>query len=382
MIFSFIMNYNLLNQNFYIMKLDLNIQTLDNFLENKRWPYLIAGPCSAESEELVVNTAHALAEIGKVSVFRAGIWKPRTRPGSFEGVGEKGLPWLQRVKKETGLRVAVEVANPDHVEACLKAGIDVLWIGARTSVNPFSVQNIADAIKGVDITLMIKNPINPDLQLWMGALERVNKVGVKKMAAIHRGFSSYDESVFRNEPMWKLPIELKRLCPELPIICDPSHITGNKELIPFMAQKALDLDMDGLMIESHIHPQVAKSDAKQQVTPKELADIIRDLVLREPILKDGLKGELEMLRDEIDKIDEDIIQKISARMQIAGRIGEFKRKNEITVLQVNRWEEILNRRIDMGKAMGLSKRFMKEYLQLVHQESIRIQNEIMNKPFK
>ncbi len=364
------------------MKLDLNIQTLDNFLENKRWPYLIAGPCSAESEELVVSTAHALAEIGKVSVFRAGIWKPRTRPGSFEGVGEKGLPWLQRVKKETGLRVAVEVANPDHADACLKAGIDVLWIGARTSVNPFSVQNIADAIKGVDITVMVKNPINPDLQLWMGALERVNKAGIKKMAAIHRGFSSYDESVFRNEPMWKLPIELKRLCPELPIICDPSHITGNKELIPFMAQKALDLDMDGLMIESHIHPQVAKSDAKQQVTPKELADIIRDLVLREPVLKDGVKGELEMMRDEIDKIDEDIIQKISARMQIAGRIGEFKRKNEITVLQVNRWEEILNRRIDMGKAMGLSMRFMKEYLQLVHQESIRIQNEIMNKPLK
>ncbi len=361
------------------MKLELDILPLNNHLKNEKWPYLIAGPCSAESLEQLLSTARELARIGKVSVFRAGLWKPRTRPGNFEGVGEKGLEWLKIVKEETGLKVATEVAKPAHVEACLKYGVDVMWVGARTSVNPFAVQEIADSLKGNDVTVMVKNPINPDLQLWIGAIERINRAGVKRLAAIHRGFSSYDETIFRNSPMWSLPIELKTICPNLPIICDPSHITGKPELIPFMAQKALDLDMDGMMIESHIQPAVALSDAKQQVTPRELADILLGLVLREPNPDSPeSKSRLDELRSEIDILDEKIIQQISSRMKIASKIAEYKRDNNITILQVNRWEEILNHRIAFGMAMGLSERFMRKMLDLVHQESINIQTKIMN----
>ncbi len=361
------------------MKIELDLERFDNFLENKRWPFLISGPCSAETEEQMLSTAKELRKIEKVSAFRAGIWKPRTRPGSFEGVGEIGLKWLQLVKQETGFRTATEVASAAHVELCLKYDVDVLWVGARSSANPFSVQEIADAVRGTDIIVLVKNPINPDLQLWIGALERINKAGIKKLGAIHRGFSAYGENVFRNPPLWSLPIELKRLCPALPIICDPSHITGNRDLIPFMAQKALDLNMDGLMIESHIQPSVALSDAHQQITPLILSKLISDLVLRDPHLPNDKRSELDELRSQIDEIDETIIQKISERMKISQKIGELKHNMNVTVLQVSRWQQILEGRIALGKAMGLSGEFMEQYLDAIHQESIRIQEDILNK---
>ena len=264
------------------MKLDLNIQPLSSWIKTGKEPLLIAGPCSAETEEQLVATAHLLAKTGRVSALRAGIWKPRTRPGEFEGIGSIGLQWLKRAKEETGLPTAVEVATAKHVEEALKAGVDILWVGARSTVNPFTVQEIADALKGVDVPVMVKNPVNPDLSLWIGALERINNAGITKLAAIHRGFSSHEKTAFRNEPMWDMAISLKTHAPELPLINDPSHISGNRELIGYIAQKALDLDMQGLMIESHIDPSVAWTDAKQQVTPSALVEIIERLTLRKP----------------------------------------------------------------------------------------------------
>lgn len=361
-------------------KVDLEIEKIDNNLENPTWPLLIAGPCSAESEEQVMNTARQLLDTKRVSIFRAGIWKPRTRPNMFEGMGEEGLKWMQNVKKELGFKLATEVATAEHIDLALKYGIDVLWVGARTSANPFSVQNIADALSGTDITVLVKNPVNPDLQLWIGALERLNKAGIKKLAAIHRGFSSHERSVFRNAPMWNIPIELKAACPGLPIICDPSHICGNTELIPFIAQKALDMDMDGMMIESHINPSCALSDAKQQLTPKELGRLIYDLMLRSksPLGKSE-DEELMKLRNEIDKIDDDVFQSLSLRMKTSAMIGKYKRDNSIKILQMDRWSDIVHHRISMGQAMGLSEDFIKKFLDLIHQESINIQNTIMNK---
>jgi len=361
------------------MGLELKIENIDNNLQNAKWPILISGPCSAESEQQMLSTAIQLAETGKVSYFRAGLWKPRTRPGAFEGVGAKGLEWLKKVREVTGLKISTEVARAEHVELCLEAGLDMIWIGARTTTNPFSIQEVADALRGTDIPVLVKNPLNPDFQLWIGALERINRAGVKKLGAIHRGFSNYDEKVFRNSPMWDIPIELKRQCPEIPIITDPSHITGKRELVPFISQKALDLNMDGLMIESHINPDIAWSDNAQQVTPADLAQIIKELVLRK---NEGdnpaFKTQLEKLRLEIDQYDNDIIKIISARMNVAAKIGQYKRDNEVTILQMNRWEQILNQRVALGEAMGLSNSFMKRMLQLVHQESIRIQTDIMN----
>lgn len=362
------------------MKINLDIEPLDNLLVNKKWPFLIAGPCSAESEEQLIATAKELKKIGKVSAYRAGIWKPRTRPGMFEGVGQEGLKWMQNVKKETGLKVATEVANVEHVEACLKHDIDILWIGARSSANPFTVQSIADALRGSGTIVFVKNPVNPDLQLWIGALERINRAGIKRIGAIHRGFSPFRKTVFRNDPTWSIPLDLKTQCPDLPIICDPSHITGSRDLIGFMAQKALDLDMDGLMIESHINPEEALSDAAQQLTPRDLDKIIFDLVLREPVSNNHeFKTHLDKLRAEIDQLDEEIIQQLSARMKIAKKIGEYKRENDVTIFQMSRWEQLLEARIAVGTAMGLSEQFMKGMLQHVHQESIRIQTEVMNK---
>jgi len=361
------------------MGLDLKIENIDNNLQNAKWPILISGPCSAESEQQMLSTAIQLAETGKVSYFRAGLWKPRTRPGAFEGVGAKGLEWLKKVREVTGLKISTEVARAEHVELCLEAGLDMIWIGARTSTNPFSIQEVADALRGTDITVLVKNPLNPDFQLWIGALERINRAGVKKLGAIHRGFSNYDEKVFRNSPMWDIPIELKRQCPQIPIITDPSHITGKRELVPFISQKALDLNMDGLMIESHITPDIAWSDNAQQVTPAVLAQIIKELVLRKHEGDNpAFKTQLEKLRLEIDQYDNDIIKIISARMNVAAKIGQYKRDNEVTILQMNRWEQILNQRVALGEAMGLSNSFMKRMLQLVHQESIRIQTDIMN----
>jgi chorismate mutase len=361
------------------MKLNLNIENTENWLPTKT-PVVISGPCSVESEEQVLQTAQAIVKSKKVSILRGGIWKPRTRPNSFEGVGEEGLKWLKQAGEAVGLPVATEVANAEHVEACLKNGIDNLWIGARTTVNPFSVQEIADALKGVDIPVFVKNPITPDINLWVGALERINAVGINKLAAIHRGFASFDKSSYRNTPMWEIPIELKLMCPEIPMICDPSHIAGDKELLSYVAQKALDLDMEGLMIESHINPLIAKSDAKQQVTPLELDTLINNLIIREKHSEsEEFINKLEQLRSVIDDLDEELINKFSSRMAIIQKIGEYKHENNVTILQLERWEQILKNRSFLADKVGLSNEFIKKMLELVHQESIRVQTQVMNR---
>jgi chorismate mutase len=361
------------------MKKALQLESISKWLPTASKPIIISGPCSAETEDQTIATAKQLAATGRIHALRAGIWKPRTRPGQYEGAGEEGLKWLAAAKRETGLPITTEVANAAHVDAALKAGVDILWIGARTTVNPFSVQEIADSLKGVDIPVMVKNPINPDLELWIGAMERLNKAGITKIAAIHRGFSSYEKGPFRNAPMWDMPIELKTRIPELDIICDPSHIAGNRDLISFISQKALDLDMAGLMIESHINPDAAWSDAKQQVTPAVLAKIIDSLVVR-TVTSDNktFKDTLSILRDQIDQLDDEIMSKMSQRMKISEKIGQYKKENGVTILQVNRWEEIIQTRITLGKAMGLNPDFTTELLKLIHQESIQIQTKVMN----
>lgn len=360
-------------------KKGLQLEPISSWMNVDR-PVIISGPCSAETEEQMVATAKQIAATGKVHALRAGIWKPRTRPGQYEGAGAEGLKWLISAKQETGLPVTTEVANAAHVEACLKAGVDILWIGARTTVNPFSVQEVADALKGVDIPVMVKNPINPDVELWLGAFERLNKAGITKMAAIHRGFSSFEKGPFRNAPMWDLAIELKTRVPELDMICDPSHIAGNRDLIAFISQKALDLDMAGLMIESHINPDAAWSDAKQQVTPAALGKIISELVVRTQTTDNKtFKDTLSILREQIDQLDDEIMSKLSARMKISEKIGQFKKENNVTILQVNRWEEIVQTRIALCKAMGLNEEFTNDLLKLIHHESIQVQTKVMNK---
>lgn len=359
--------------------LNLDIIPLHEWLPVFRRPLIISGPCGAETEEQVMATARALAALDRVTIFRAGIWKPRTRPNSFEGVGSIGLQWLKRVKAETGLLTTVEVANAHHVEEALNNDVDILWIGARTTVNPFSVQEIADAIKGVDIPVMVKNPLHADIQLWIGALERVNNAGVKKLVAVHRGFFSSDKKKYRNAPLWEIPIELKALYPQLPLICDPSHISGRTELIPQVSQKALDLDMCGLMIESHINPKAALSDAKQQLTPAELDELLAGLTLRETTSdNEEFTNQLQQLRRIIDEIDEDMMRTLRKRMEVIGKIGEYKRDNNVTILQIERWLEILQTRTALGESLGLSEEFTRKLCQLLHKESIRRQTEIMN----
>jgi chorismate mutase len=361
------------------MKKELHLTPIQNWLPHPGRPLIISGPCSAETESQTITTCKQLAATGKVHALRAGIWKPRTRPGQFEGVGEVGLQWLMAARHETGLPVTTEVATAAHVDACLKAGVDILWVGARTTVNPFSVQEIADALKGVDIPVMVKNPVNPDLELWIGALERLNKAGITKMAAIHRGFSSFDKGPFRNAPMWELAIELKTRVPELDIICDPSHITGARDLISFVSQKGLDLDMAGLMIESHITPDAAWSDAKQQVTPANLSKILDGLIVRQASSDNkNFKDTLTTLREKIDQLDDDIMHKLAERMKISEKIGQYKKENNVTILQVSRWEEIIHTRVAMALAMGISEGFSKEFLKLIHNESIQIQTKVMN----
>ena len=361
------------------MKVNLNIAPIENWLEGNK-PYIISGPCSVESEKQINDTVEQIAKDKRVCMIRGGIWKPRTRPNSFEGVGEIGLKWLKDAGDQHGIPVATEVAQAKHVEACLKHGIDALWIGARTTVNPFSVQEIADVLKGVDIPVMVKNPINPDLNLWVGALERINAVGIKKLAAIHRGFSSFDKSSYRNVPMWEFPIELKMICPELPIFCDPSHIGGDSSLISMIAQKALDLNMDGLMIETHNDPVNAKSDANQQLSPQGLLAMLDELTIRkQDCLSEDFTNNLEQLRDVIDELDEELINKFASRMNIIEKIGEFKKQNNVTILQLERWESILKNRTFLAEKVGLNDQFVKKMLELIHQESIRIQNTIMNK---
>lgn len=342
-------------------------------------PLIISGPCSAESPEQVMESAKGVAKHKMVSVLRAGIWKPRTRPNTFEGIGIEGLSWLKDAGRETGLPVATEIANAKHLEEALKAGVDILWIGARTTVNPFGMQEIADALKGVDVPVIVKNPINPDLELWVGGLERIHNSGIKKLAAIHRGFSSYVKSEYRNKPMWELALELRRMIPNLPIICDPSHICGTTEYILPVAQKAMDLNYDGLMIESHINPKVALSDAKQQVTPAHLAEILDNLVIRSSDSTDPFfVNKLEQLRDQIDSLDKDIINLFAKRMGIAKEIGQYKKENNITILQSGRWENIMKTRLDEGLKKGLSEEFLVNLLNNIHSESIRYQNEAMN----
>lgn len=361
------------------MKLELDILPLTDWFHSFQKPLLIAGPCSAENEAQMLSTARQIAAFYPNSIFRAGIWKPRTRPNTFEGMGDAALEWMNLVKKETGLKTATEVANAEHVEKCLKAGIDILWIGARTTVNPFSVQEIADALKGMDIPVFVKNPINPDAQLWAGALERVNNAGIKKLAAIHRGFHSFDNGPFRNSPKWELAIEIKTACPQLPMICDPSHISGSPDLIPYIAQKAMDLDMDGLMIETHMEPSIALSDAKQQVKPLQLKEIMDDLNIRSSTINNiEFQNKLEELRCIIQKLDNDLLELLSKRMTISAQIGEYKRDNNVTILQVAHWKKLFEESLVTGNLLGLPEEFIKGLYQLIHDESIRRQTEVMN----
>ena len=344
----------------------------------KHRPIVIAGPCSAETEEQVMQTAHALAQQG-VDLFRSGIWKPRTRPNSFAGVGVPGLAWLKRVKEETGLKVTTEVAKTQHVFEALKYGIDVLWLGARTTVNPFSVQEVADALKGTDIPVLIKNPINPDLKLWIGAIERIYKAGITRIGVIHRGFSYYGDSKYRNIPRWQLPIELKRQFPNLEIICDNSHICGRRDILQEVAQKALDLDFDGIMTEVHPRPDEAWSDAKQQITPATFKELVDTLAVRQTSTNDvAFLEALDQLRHQIDDIDDLLLNLLSSRMQLAERIGEVKKANNVSILQQSRWNEILEKQIAVGKMKGLSEEFMARFLKAIHQESINRQEEIMS----
>ncbi len=358
-----------------MVKLDLEKISFPG-LELER-PWMIAGPCSAETEEQVFETAKQVKEAG-FKIFRAGIWKPRTRPGAFEGVGTIGLPWLKRVKEELGLFVGTEVANAHHVFEAIKHGIDILWVGARTTANPFAVQEIADALKGTEIPVLVKNPVNPDLELWIGALERINQAGIKKLAAIHRGFSTYDKTKYRNHPQWQIPIELRRRIPDLPIICDPSHISGKRELIYEISQEAMDLNFDGLLVEAHRCPEKAWSDASQQVTPEELKAISDKIVLRAPKIGEKPRVTLDELRQQIDSLDTEVLETLKKRMEIAEAIGRYKKENNITILQTRRYDEIMNNRKAKGAKMGLSDEFLTKLFESIHQESVTRQNKIMN----
>ena len=354
--------------------MELELEKLNLPSDNER-PFVIAGPCSAETEEQVMTTAMQLAAKGCHN-FRAGVWKPRTKPGGFEGHGEKALPWMKRVKTETGMLVGTEVATPEHVELALKYEIDILWIGARTTANPFAMQALADALKGSDIPVFVKNPVNPDLELWIGALERLNQAGVKRLAAIHRGFSSYDKKIYRNMPMWQIPIELHRRIPNLPIICDPSHIGGRRELIAPLCQQAMDLGFRGLIVESHCSPDEAWSDAKQQVTPDVLDYILSLLVIRDVSVSTEGIGRL---RKQIDELDNELMSLLSKRMRVCREIGQYKKEHNMTVLQANRYNEILQKRGAQGSLMGISPESVANIFETIHEESVRQQLEIINK---
>lgn len=357
------------------MELDLELKELALPGIEKKRPMVIAGPCSAETEEQVMETAKQLANNG-IKIFRAGVWKPRTKPGGFEGKGEEALPWMQRVKAETGMLTATEVATPEHVEAALAAGIDILWIGARTSANPFSVQAIADALKGVDVPVFIKNPVNPDIELWTGALLRLNSAGIQRLGAIHRGFSSVDSKLYRNAPMWHLPIELKRRFPSLPIITDPSHMGGRRDLIAPLSQQAMDLGFEGLMIESHCNPDCAWSDAKQQVLPEVLDFILDRLVIRDSV---EATESISQLRKQIDELDNNLMELLSKRMRVSREIAAYKKLHNMTVVQTARYSEILDKRGAQGVLCGMNADFIKTVYEAIHSESVRQQIEIINK---
>lgn len=339
-------------------------------------PIIIAGPCSVESEEQVRKTAKELAADG-IKIFRGGIWKPRTSPGGFEGIGEIGLPWLQKVKEETGMLISTEVANKAHVELALDAGVDMVWIGARTSANPFAVQEVADALKesGKDVAVLVKNPVNPDLELWIGAMKRIYNAGIRRLGAIHRGFSTYGKHLYRNMPQWHIPIELQRRYPNLPIFCDPSHITGKRELIASVSQQALDMNFDGLIIESHCDPDAAWSDKNQQVAPDVLNVIINNLVLRD---ETSTTENLASLRQQIDQINDEILELLAKRMRITCEIGQYKKEHKMPVIQQNRYNDLMERLVKNGEELGMSEEFIRNILVAIHEESVRQQLEIVN----
>jgi chorismate mutase len=356
----------------------MKIDPLDSWLPVKSEPLIISGPCSAESEKQLVDTAIEVSGIEQVVAFRAGVWKPRTKPDRFEGVGKTGLQWLKKIRETTGLKTAVEVASPEHIEACLEAEIDMIWIGARTVTNPFSVQELSDVLRKVDVPVLVKNPVAPDLKTWIGALERINKAGITKLVAIHRGFYFFQRSDYRNSPMWEIPIELKRIFPDLPVICDPSHICGGTSLIREVAQKALDLEMDGLMIETHISPGTALTDANQQITPDQLKTLISELIIKTKKGSEVFETQLEQLRSEIDKVDAELMQLLSKRMQIVNEIGAYKRDHKITILQLKRWNEVIRERLQCGEEAGLDKEFLMKLLKLIHEKSIEVQAKMIN----
>ena len=361
------------------MVTNLKVMPISHWLPKIDNPLLISGPCSLESEEQALSTARELAKDKRVFIYRGGIWKPRTRPGMFEGVGSIGLEWLKLVKQETGLLTGTEVANAQHVEECLKAGVDVMWIGARSTASPFVVQEIADVLKGTDQIIMVKNPVNPDVQLWVGALERLNQAGLKNLVAIHRGFTPFSDTKYRNFPNWKTVIELRRLLPNLPIICDPSHIAGKREYLYEISQKAFDIGLDGLMIESHIDPSCALSDKEQQVTPLELGKILDKLVIRYASSEDPqFENKLENLRGRIDAIDHEIMEVLAQRMGIVKQIGQYKKENKVTALQINRWAQIMEDRGHLAEKLDLDDAFIKALFQLIHEDSVRQQSEIMD----
>lgn len=356
---------------------------LSSWLPNQHMPLVIAGPCSAESEAQVLEVARALKASGNIVAMRAGVWKPRTRPGSFEGIGVPALAWLQRAKQETGLPVFTEVANAHHVEAALQHGIDGLWIGARTTVNPFYVQEIADALRGVDVPVLVKNPLHPEAGLWVGALERFAAVGIKKLGAVHRGFYSYASAPFRNEPKWEMSIELRAQAPEIPILCDPSHIAGRRDLIAEVCQTALDINMDGLMIEVHPQPEKALSDAEQQLSPSGLQEVLSQLVVRNAETDDWeFNQQLEELRAQIDQIDYQVLDDLINRFEVVKQIGAVKRDNDVTIFQIRRWFNVLNDRKAYGAQAGLKEQFIHELYQLIHKYSIGLQSEVMHAPTK
>lgn len=357
-----------------LKKINKDLAPINEWLPHDRVPWVIAGPCSAESAEQMLSAGRELAKSPYIKAFRAGIWKPRTRPGTFEGVGEVGLDWLRQVKAETGLLTATEVANTEHVRLCLKYGVDILWIGARTTVSPFSVQEIADALKGTDTRVLVKNPINAELGLWLGAIERLYDAGLRKLAGIHRGFSTYAEMQFRNDPKWQIPIELKRLLPDLPLVCDPSHIGGSRQFIEPLSQMALDLGIQGLMIESHPDPDRALSDAKQQVTPQDLCQMLERLRARDADLTDrDLKRQMTRLRAEISQIDAKIIQDLAERMKWVEEIGRLKQEHNVPVLQIGRWETLLEDHIAKAKQAGLDADFIKAVFELIHAQAVKRQ---------
>ena len=360
------------------MKIELKLEPFEFKGVSTERPLILAGPCSAENEEQVMETARQLKSYG-IHIYRAGLWKPRTRPDTFEGMGMAGLPWLRRVKEELGMYTATEVANVRHVYDALKGGIDIIWLGARTTANPFAVQEIADGLKGVDIPVMVKNPINPDVELWIGAFERLNRAGITKMAAVHRGFSVYNKALYRNNPQWEIPIELKRLIPDLPIITDPSHICGSRELLFEVSQRAMDLDFDGLIIETHCNPDKALSDAQQQLTPENLNKLLSRLIMRHADIQNNvLLSTLEELRHEIDKYDDKLMEIFDHRMAVSRKIGEYKKQNNITILQTSRWDEILHNKIEQAAKLGLGEEFIVKIFRAIHEESINHQTKVMN----